>query len=126
MSTQLTSEMIQAGKDLIRELDRHKFVAKTVLWLYVEERDRWRLVIATPHRRLLGPLKSYKAVQRVLSKMDKPIDLSSVSLVDTKDRMIKGLSTPFRGLPAPREVRLSHAIIAGRIVDDAYIYRLTG
>lgn len=124
MSTQLTSEMIQAGEDLIRELDRHKFSAKTALWLYAEEPDRWRLVIATPHRRSLGPLKSYKAVQRVLSKIDSPIDLSSISLVDTKDRMIKGLSTPFPSRAAASGVRLSHIIIAGKVIDDAYIYRV--
>lgn len=124
MSVQLTSEMIQAGEDLIRALDRHKFSAKTALWLYTEEQDRWRLIIATPHRRLMGPLKSYKAVDRVLSKIDTPIDLSSVSLVDTKDRMIKGLSAPFPTRAAARGFRLSHAIIAGRVIDDAYIYRI--
>ena len=126
MSAQLTSEMIQAGEDLIRALDRHKFSARTALWLYTEEHDRWRLVIATTHRRLMGARKSYKAVDKVLSEIDTPIDLSSVSLVDTKDRMIKGLAAPFPTRAAARGFRLSHAIIAGRVIDDAYIYRLAG
>lgn len=124
MSTQLTSEMVQAGEDLILELDRHKFSAKTALWLYAEEHDRWRLVIATPQRRLMGPLKSYKAVQRVLSKINSPLDLTSVSLVHTTDRMIKGLSAPFPNRAAASGCRLSHAIIAGKVIDDAYIYRV--
>lgn len=125
MSAQLTSEMVKAGEDLIRELDRSKFSAKTALWLYEEERDRWSLVIATPQRRQIGPLKCYMAVDKVLSKIDSPIELSSIWLVDTKDRMIKGLSTPFPTRAAARGYRLSHAIIAGRLIDDAYIYRLT-
>lgn len=124
MSAQLTSEMIRAGKDLIQALDRQKFTAKTALWLYTEEFDRWRLVIATPQRRLMGPLKAYMAVNRVLSKINSPIDLTSVSLVDTKNPMIKGLSTPFPSRAAASGFRLSHTIIAGRLIDDAYIYRL--
>lgn len=124
MSAQLTPEMIQAGKDLIQELDRHKFPAQAALWLYAEERDRWRLVIATPHRRSMGPLKSYRSVQKVLSKIETSIDLSSISLVDTQDRLIKGLSTPLRRRAAASGVRLSHTIISGQVIDDAYIYRV--
>lgn len=124
VSAYLTPEMIQAGRDLIKELDRHKFPAKAALWLYEEELDRWSLVIATPHLRSMGPLKSYRSVQRVLSKIETPIELSSVSLVDTKDRLIKGLSTPFLRRAAAAGLRLSHAIISGRVVDDAYIYRV--
>lgn len=124
MSDYLAPEMIQAGRDLIQELDRHKFPAKAVLWLYEEELDRWSLVIATPYLRSMGPLKSYRSVQKVLSKFETPIDLGSVSLVDTKDRLIKGLSTPFLRRAAASGLRLSHAIISGRVIDDAYIYRV--
>jgi len=123
VSAQLTPEMIQAGKHLIEELDRHKFLAKTALWLYEEEVDRWSLVIATPHRRSMGPLKSYRSVQKVLSGIETTLDLGSISLVDTKDRLIKGLSTPFRRRADAAGYRLSHAIISGRVV-DAYIYRI--
>jgi hypothetical protein len=36
MCASLTSEVIQAGENLIRALDRHKFSVKTALWLYTE------------------------------------------------------------------------------------------
>jgi hypothetical protein len=118
--------MIQAGRDLIQELDRHRFPAKTALWLYEEERDRWSLVIATPYFRAIGPLKSYRAVQKVLSKFEAPIELESVTLVDTKNRLIEGLSTPSRRRRvAASKLRLSHTFINGRAVDEAYIYRMT-
>src|SRR5688500_10525391 len=118
MCTCLTPEMIEAGEDLIRELDRRKFSAKTALWLYTEEHDRWHLVIATPHRRTMGALKSYKAVLKVMSKIGSPIELMSISLVHTHIRMIKELGTPFPSRAAARGVRLSHAIIAGKVIDD--------
>lgn len=122
MSAQLTSEMIQAGEELLRELDRHKFPAKTALWLYKEESDRWRLVIATPHLRSMGPLKNYKSVQKVMSKIETPLTLRYVALVDTKDRLIKGLATRRRA--SVSGVRLSHAYVGGRFIEDAYIYRV--
>jgi hypothetical protein len=124
VTAQLTTEMLQAGEDLLRELDRHKFPAKTALWLYKEESDVWRLVIATPHLRSMGPLKNYKSVQKVMSKIETPLKLRSVALVDTKDRLIKGLSTPVRRRASVSGVRLSHAFIGGRFVEDAYIYRV--
>lgn len=122
MTAQLTSEMLQAGEDLLRELDRHKFPARTALWLYKEESDRWHLVIATPHLRSMGPLKNYKSVQKVMSKIETPLKLRYVALVDTRDRLIKGLATRRRS--AVSGVRLSHAYVGGRFIEDAYIYRV--
>jgi hypothetical protein len=93
VSASLTSEMREAGENLLQELDRRKFPAKAAFWLYSTERDDWRLVIATPQRRALGSLKSYKSLQQVISKMDTPIRLRFVRLLDTKDSLIKSLST---------------------------------
>lgn len=124
MTAQLTSEMVQAGGDLLRELDRHNFPARAALWLYKEEPDEWRLVIATPHLRSMGPLKNYKSVQRVIAKIETPLKLRSVALVDTRDRMIKGLATTLPRRAAASGVRLSHTVIGGRYVEDAYVYRV--
>jgi hypothetical protein len=124
VSAQLTSEMLRAGEDLVLELDRRKFAMKAALWLYMEEPDEWRLVIATPHRRSMGLLPAYKWLQELMSEIETPIDLSSVALVDTKDSLVKGLSKFLRARSGAAGVRLSHSIINGRFVEDAYIYRL--
>lgn len=124
MSAQLTSEMLQAGEDLVRELDRREFPTKAALWLYIEEPNEWRLVIATPNRRSVGPLKSYKSLLQVMSKIETPIRFSSVALVDAKDSLIKGLSKSFGARSVAGGVRLSHSIINGRFIEDAYVYRV--
>jgi hypothetical protein len=124
MCAWLTPEMLRAGEDLLRELDRHKFPARAALWLYKEEPDEWRLVIATPHLRSMGPLRNYKSVQRVIAKIETPLKLRSVALVDTRDRMIKGLSTPLLRRAAASGVRLSHTVIGGRYIEEAYVYRV--
>lgn len=124
MSASLTSEMREAGENLLQELDRRKFPAKAAFWLYSTERDDWRLVIATPQRRALGSLKSYKSLQQVISKMDTPIRLRFVRLLDTKDSLIKSLSTAVGSGPRVSGMRLSHSAIRGHFIEDAYIYRM--
>ena len=124
MSASLTSEMREAGENLLQELDRRKFPAKAAFWLYSTERDDWRLVIATPQRRSLGSLKSYKSLQQVISKMDTPIRLRFVRLLDTKDSFIKSLSTVVGSGPRVSGMRLSHSAIHGHFIEDAYIYRM--
>ena len=90
--------MLQAGEDLVRDLNRRKFTTKAAVWLYMEEPDEWRF--------------------------GTPIDLTSMALVDTKDSLVKGLSRSLRARSGTAGMRLSHSIINGRFVEDAYIYRV--
>ena len=124
MSAQLTSEMLQAGEDLVRDLNRRKVTTKAAVWLYMEEPDEWRFVIATPHQRSMGLLPAYEWLQELMSKIGTPIDLTSMALVDTKDSLVKGLSKSLRARSGTAGMRLSHSIINGRFVEDAYIYRV--
>jgi hypothetical protein len=52
----LTSEMIDAGRELLEALDRAKFRARACFWFYFPESDRWRFVVASPEVRSRGPL----------------------------------------------------------------------
>lgn len=124
MSTPLTSEMRAAGENLIHELDRRKFPAKAAFWLYETEGDDWRLMIATPQLRSVGPRKLYKSVQQAIAKIDTPIRTSSVFLLDTKDPFIKRLSTAIGRGPGVSGMRFSRNSINGRFIEDAYIYRM--
>lgn len=56
VSVDLTSEMIEVGRQLLEVLDRYKFRARARFWFYFEESERWRLVVASPEARMGGPL----------------------------------------------------------------------
>ena len=81
MRTPFPSELREAGANLLIELHRRKFPAKAAFWLYSAECDDWTLVIATPQRRALSPLKSYKSLQRTMSKIETSIPICSIKLV---------------------------------------------
>ena len=124
MSFPLTSEMREAGENLVRELDRRKFLARAALWLYSSEVNDWRLVIATPQLHSTGPRKIYKALQLIISRMETPIQLGSVALVDAKDPLIKLLSTAVNTGTGVSGIRFSGNTINGHFIEDAYIYRI--
>lgn len=124
MNVALTEEMRSAGESLVRELDRRKFSAKAAFWLYATEQNDWRLVVATPQVRTFGPKKIYKMLQQTIAKMDSPLKLSSIELVDTKDPLIRSLSSAIRTGGDISGIRLSQDTINGHFIDDAYIYRM--
>jgi len=44
----LTTQMIDAGRQLLELLDRQQFGARASFWFYFPESDRWRFVVASP------------------------------------------------------------------------------
>ncbi len=64
---QLTSEMLDAGRALVKELVGVNLSLVCALWLYSSESNRWRLMIATPAADSDGPNKVYSILQEVLA-----------------------------------------------------------
>ena len=124
MSTPLTPEMQSAGEAVVRELDRRKVIAKAALWFYVPEQSDWRLLIATPEVRTIGPKKLYKTLQQVLLKTESSVKLSSVGLLDSKDPLITLLSKAIGTGDGVTGVRFSRNTVNGHFIEDAFIYRM--
>ena len=73
----------------------------------------------------VGPKNAYRTVQQVIASMaNLPITLSSVSLLDTNDPLIKGLSSAVGTGRHLAGVRFSHSGVGGHYIEDAYIYRV--
>lgn len=91
----LTQEMIDAGKELIKELDRTGLNVTTSLWLYLTDLNTYRLIVASPQVGKDGPLKVIKKIQTVLSKMAKKstkyIPLEHISVVEDADSLSEGV-----------------------------------
>lgn len=123
----LSTEMIEAGKELIQQLEKIKFIVEAALWLYLTEDNNWRLVIANPEVNSHGPKRAYRKIQSALSRIpqDTPkIALQDITVVDSEDPYI----SMFRlGVTTGREIsgiRFSHGVINGTLIEDAYIYRM--
>jgi hypothetical protein len=121
----LSSEMIAAGAELIRRLDKMRFIVSASLWFYIPEQNTWRFIIGSPEVRTRGPKQAYKQVQSVISKMpeDQPkISLKDITVIDSNDPLI----SLFRGVVRTdgEGIRFTHNVINGVSIEDAYVYRI--
>lgn len=121
----LNQEMIEAGRTLINRLDEKGEAIPTALWLYSEEANLWRLMLATPIVKANGPIAAYKMIRSVLVcyKDEYPLlDLQDITVVAPDDAVLE----PFRiaiKKSGTAGIRLSRTAIGGQYIDDAYVYR---
>lgn len=124
----LTNEMIDAGAELIRRLDAASFELNAGLWLYMEEPNSWRLILASPIVTKDGPNKAYQGIQSVMSKMPenwKVISLVHISAVGPNKPIVALLRKAVKTGNGISGVRFSRNAVNGQYIEDAYIYRMT-
>jgi hypothetical protein len=125
----LSTDMISAGAELTRLLDESRLIVSASLWLYIPETNVWRFVIGSPEVRTHGPRKAYKKIQSVVSKMseDQPkIPLKDITVVDSNDPLISLLRVAIGTTGnVISDIRVTHNVINGVLIEDAYIYRIT-
>ena len=122
----LNHEMIEAGKTLIDRLDEKGEAIPTALWLYSEEANLWRLMLATPLVKSKGPRAAYKSIRSVLTHYQKEepfsLTLSDITVVAPDDAVLEPFRVAFK-TSGTAGVRLSRTTVGGRFIDDAYVYR---
>jgi len=124
----LTQEMVQAGAEITRRLDEAHLEVRASLWLYMPDKNLWRLIVASPAVRHDGPKKVYQQIQTILSKMsDKTwkIPLHDISVVEDSDPLIVSLGTSIGTKDGISGRRFSRDTINGHFIEDAYIYKMT-
>jgi hypothetical protein len=118
------SEMIEAGKELLEQLDQVNYPVTAAFWVVLPESSLWRLMIASPEVRRLGPQRVYKHLLFHLKKLGSAVlSLSDISVVEPHDPQIQLLR---RAIRANRisEINFSGNTINGVSFPDAYIYRV--
>lgn len=127
VKTDLTSEMISAGADLLRQLDRSKFQVIAGLWLYSADANRWRLLIASPKVRTKGPQVAYRMIQAAMRKLKgaaEAFSFGDITVVKDDDPLITSIRKAVVTSAGVGGIRLSQSSINGHFIDDAYIYRV--
>jgi hypothetical protein len=124
---QLSAEMIEAGAQLIAQLDTMGLPMEAALWLFDTEINEWRLLIASSERAKSGSLDIYKKIQearRGLGDKAAALPMLLITLVDPNQELIRSFR---KGMPTGAgvsRIRFSKNVIGGHVVDDALIYRL--
>lgn len=121
----LTKEMIDAGRRLMSRLVVVGLPVRLALWLFTEERGKWRLMISSPLRATGGPDEVYRkiyAAESTLSSEDQEILSESVGQFLIKDELVESLNEEFH-LPGDAKPVRFRGGIRGLFVEDALIYR---
>ncbi|MCH8297147.1 MAG: hypothetical protein IH873_03700 [Chloroflexi bacterium] len=122
----LNKEIIEAGNALIERLKERGQDIPAAVWMYLPEPRLWRLFLATPLVKSKGPRAAYDAVLAVLAdhKEELPVlDLQDVTVVSPDDSVLEPFRTALDKSEGPG-IRLRHNTIAGKYIEDAYVYRL--
>lgn len=124
----LTQEMIMAGANLLRALDKAKYIVRGAFWLFLPEENGWRLLLALPEVRVQGPKAIYKKLRSLISKLPEPeprIETKDITVLEDNAPLILLLKTAICTSPGVSGIRFSRNTINGHFIEDAYIYRIT-
>jgi hypothetical protein len=140
--TTLVEKDIQAGAELIRNLDNLSFEVVAALWFYELELNEWQLIIASPKVKKGGPIQAYQIVQDIIKKFNnyKNYSINNIKLVSPDYPLIQILRSVIRTQPIRKSlggfstkekyehtianIRFTRNTINNYFIEDAYIYRV--
>lgn len=124
---QLTPDMIKSGELIVRALDKLNLVVKGAFWLLLPEQHVWRLMIASPEVRTIGPKAVYRKVVSALQTLPagaSRIGTKDISVVEDRLPLVQLLRSMIATGPGISGIRFSRNVISGQLIEDAYLYRL--
>jgi hypothetical protein len=116
-----------AGRNLANAL-RDELGIKAAFWLYFEEADEWRLVLATDLVTRDGPRSVYQRLQDYLAQHGElhEIDLTSIALRSPDDPIVKPVREAIDGTDLGPGKHVRRSVLTGGAesvyLEDAYIY----
>lgn len=124
----MTQDMIAAGEHLLRALDKTAIQVKVAFWLLLEDQHTWRLMIASPAVRTLGPREVYRKVAAVIKRLPtsaQPIGIKDISVLEDTHELVQLMRAFVRTGPAISKIRMSRNVVNGQLIEDALLYRVT-
>ena len=124
----LTDDMIEAGADLIRQLDDMGVEVTTALWLLDTEINEWRLLLTSPLVAREPRQVLYQTIYRAEAQLGEraaAVLFSAVSLARDDDDLIKRLRATVHTGANIERIRFRKNVADGHFIEDALIYRST-
>ena len=125
---QLTEDMITTGEHVVDALDRLNVLVKGAFWLLLPDQHVWRLVIASPEVRTLGPKAVYRKVTAALKRLPanvQPISTKDITVLEDNNQLVHLLRALVKTGPAISRIRMPRNVVNGQIIEDALLYRMT-
>lgn len=126
----LTQAMIDAGRELVRQA-RERITITAAFWYYLEDRNRWRLHLASPLVSEKGSTATYGQLLIVLAEQpdrrpygQNDLEMDDVTVVEPTSELVRLWRTVYPKGVQDGEVRNSGSGARGRYLDSAYFYLL--
>lgn len=120
--------MITAGEHVVGALDKLNVLVKGAFWLLLPDQHVWRLVIASPEVRTLGPKAVYRKVTAALKRLPpdvQPISTKDITVVEDNNQLVQLLKALIKTGPTISKIRMSRNVVNGQLIEDALLYRMT-
>lgn len=125
-TTELVSDLIEAGKQLTSALDRAGLEVRSALWFYDTDAEEWRLILAMPMVDSRGVASTYDEIGKVLRAALIPgLFLRQIAAVRPTDELVTALRKAITTGPTIASIRLTNSAVDRIPIEDAYIYRST-
>lgn len=121
----LTDDMIAVGAELVRRLDETNLELRAAFWWYSVDDGAWRLLLAFPKVKQLGPRIFYRKVDSVLQRIvgaREIVPLWDTKVIDASDPVVRAVKS-VRKVSGARRPRVSGTMMKGVMIDEALIYR---
>lgn len=120
----LITSRIEAGAALVRELDARNLQPETAAWVFLVDRERWKLILQfdASHEKfptlveIAGLIADRDAISRELSMAD-------VSVARPTDAIVGALKALVHTGPGLDHVRIGPVSANGIYVEDGLVYR---
>ena len=114
---------VDGGREVIQALDKSDLKVMSAFWLFHDEAEEWRLMIATPYYDRNGPLETYRKVLQVLEDNSLPMRLESISVISLSDYRNKAVRASLKTGDEITGKWYSSFVSQGTYVGDIYLYR---
>jgi hypothetical protein len=125
---QLTEDMITVGEHVVSALDKLNVLVIGAFWLLLPDQHVWRLVIASPEVRTLGPKAFYRKVSAALKRIPQSVQAIStndITVLEDNNPLVKLLKVLIKTGPTISKIRMSRNVVNGQLIEDALLYRMT-
>lgn len=124
--TALVEKAIDEGKVIVENLDNEGLFFPIAMWLFMPNNNEWRLMLGKEDVNEVGAREYYKKIQKVLNKITPKtaITVSDISLISTNNEIAKLIRMALRTGKGISGIRFTGNVINGRLIPDAYIYRV--
>ena len=125
-STELVSELIEAGKTLTSALDQARIKVSSAFWFFDTDASEWRLIVAMPLVEDRGPAQADEEIRKALQAGSvQGIFLRQIAAVGPGDELVSLLRKAIPTGPGIKSIRFTRNAIDNVLIEDAYIYRST-